>query len=251
MTMAATTDNQLRARRKRHFWDNLIIPLAVGLILAVSTYLIPKILEAGKRLSYTAEKPTDYLSQRLEGVTIQVNGVPTASLFVTKVKLWNSGSVALKDLGVLVVFNTQDQKFKVLNIAHATKPEREFGSVTQSSPDGTSTRLVYALLNRNDEDTISFLTNESVEPTIYAKAEDLKLVQVTPTRNDKLWGISVLVSGLIGILASFLSALFTAVAKRREAKMWDSFSSLTATTAEVKTKMLEAFGPDAKSKSPK
>jgi hypothetical protein len=57
-----------------------------------------------------------------------------------------------------------------------------------------------------DEDT-TFLTNESIQPTIHAKAENLRLVEVVPTSpaqtNKFLW------VGAIGVLGSLLGALFT------------------------------------------
>lgn len=232
----APSDDEAGAASKRRFWDNLLIPLIVGLILAFATYLIPRVLEAGRRLSYTTEKPTGYLSEHLQGVTIQVNGTVTTDLFVTKVRLWNSGSVALKDLGVLFVFNTADQNFKILSVAHATKPEREFGQITQTNPDDRSTRFVYSLLNRNDEDTVSFLTNQSAEPTIYAKAEDLKLVQVAPGRGDRLLRFSSALAGAIAVLASLLSSLFSAVARKRQLVR---LRDLQSRTAELKARMAE------------
>lgn len=191
----------------RRFWDLLVIPVIVGLILAVAAFFLPRILEGGKRLSYTSEKPTDYSSQRLDGVTIQVNGVPTTNLFVTKVRLWNSGSVALKDVGVLFRFKPPDQNFKILTFAHTTRPELEFGDIKPTKSDDNSAKFVYALLNPNDEDIVSFLTNESIEPTVHAKAEDLRVVQVlatSPAQKSKfLW------VGAIGVVASLLGALFT------------------------------------------
>ena len=210
----------------RRFWDLLVIPVIVGLILAVAAFLLPKILEGGKRLSYTSEKPTDYLSQRLDGVTIQVNGVPTTNLFVTKVRLWNSGSVALKDVGVLFLFKSPDQNFKILTFAHTTKPELEFGDIRPTKSDDNSAKFVYSLLNPNDEDIVSFLTNESIEPTVHAKAEDLKVVQVLPTnpaqKNKFLW------VGGIGVVASLLGALFTFWRERN--------------TLEMRVKRLNAIG---------
>jgi hypothetical protein len=223
------------AAKRRRFFDLFVIPLVVGLILALASFLIPRILEAGKRLSYVVDKPTDYLSQRLQGVTIQVNGVPTANVFLTKVRLWNSGGVALKDVGVLVEFDAPDQAFRILNVAHTTKPEREFGSIAQANPDANSTRFTYSLLNRGDEDTISFLTNESAEPKIYAKAEDLKVLQATLNRRALL-GTSVdisLIVGLIGLLASVLSVIISAVKTRQELKgVWVRRNAVASKLAE-------------------
>jgi hypothetical protein len=239
---AASASNE----SKRRFWDVLTIPLLVGLILALAAYFIPRVLESGKRLSYTVEKPTDYLSERLQGVTIQVNGIPTTNLFVTKVRVWNSGSVALKDLGVLFEFNSQDQNFKILNVAHNTKPSREFGSIAQTDVDDKSVRFIYSLLNRSDEDTLSFLTNESVEPKIYAKAEDLKVVPVAPSTkaSSSYWDISAAFLGLIGALASFVSTWLASVfeRKRETTKMVGSLKEVAAKAIEVQeelTKTLE------------
>jgi hypothetical protein len=213
---------KLPAVRTRRVWELLIIPLVVGIILAVVTFVIPRILEVGKRLSYSIDKPTDYLSERLQGVTIQVNGFPTSNLFVVKVRIWNSGSAALKDVSVLFDFDTADHNFRILNVAHATKPEREFGSITQANPDINSTRLTYSLLNRGDEDTISFLTNESVEPKIYAKAEDMRIkraafnLRVSPLAATLI----SLVVGLIGLAGSLLGFLLSAAKERQMKNEW-------------------------------
>ena len=45
--MADATDPSPAPRSR--FWDGLIIPAVVGLTLALGGYVIPKILEAGKR----------------------------------------------------------------------------------------------------------------------------------------------------------------------------------------------------------
>lgn len=211
----------------KRFWDGFIIPIVVGLVLALVAYAIPKVAKTGKRLSYTIEKPTNYISEQLQGVTIQVNGTPTTDLFVTKVRLWNSGGSALKDLPVLLYFDTTDANFKILNIAHATRPEREFGSIANSRPDDKSARFVYDLLNRNDEDTISFLTNESAQPTLYAKTEDLNTELVSPNpRAYSSW--FTLLAGIIGVAASLLSTFLSWVRTNRIAALRDKLDTIAS-----------------------
>jgi hypothetical protein len=207
----------------RSLWETFTTPLLVGLILAVATYAIPRIFEAGKRLSFSVEKPTNYLSHRLQGVTVQVNGVPTSDLFVENVRVWNSGSIALKNVGVAFVFNTSDPNFKMLNVSHSTKPEREFGEITQTTPDDRSWKFAYSLLNRKDEDVISFLTNEAVIPSVFCKAEDLIVTQVSPNREEttgRPFGMSMLIwTAILGFVASLLSISVTVIRQRHHAEV--------------------------------
>lgn len=55
--------------------DILLIPLIVGLLVALFTFLLPKLIEKGKEISYTIEGPTSYVNQQAAGaVTITVRG---------------------------------------------------------------------------------------------------------------------------------------------------------------------------------
>jgi hypothetical protein len=239
-----TVDPNVEMRRR--FWDILVIPLFVGLLLAVAAYFAPRVFEAGKQLSYTVEKPSDYLSERLQGVTIQVNGTPTSSLFVTKVRIWNSGSVALKDVSILFEFDPADQTFRILNVAHATKPEREFGNIAEASPDVNSARFTYSLLNRGDEDTVSFLTNESVQPKIYAKAEDLSLLEAAAPHRATPIRVSLLI-GLVGLLASVLSMVVSSLrAQERLTQLLFTLHEARTAVAKTREAAEKAFGNKVK-----
>jgi hypothetical protein len=190
--------------------DFLLIPLVVGLIIAVFIFGLPKIFEKGKQLSYEIDGPTTYLDKRSIGnVPVTVDGVPISILFSYKVRLWNSGDQPLKNLPVLVLFETELSGFKIFSVRHETQPPHEFGNIKQLYIDQKSKKLIFDLLNPEDQDTISLLTNNSVPLKLYAKLEGLKVIEVKlekPEKATKWWGIA---STFLAIIASLLTVFLS------------------------------------------
>jgi len=218
--------------------ETLLIPIVVGIVIALVTYLVPKTLEKGKRLSYTIDGPTTYITRQLQGVVVTVNGTTMPALFLTRVKIWNSGSESLPNLPVMIYYPSQDKDFKILSLAHETQPEREFGKIAEATPDFQSKEFTYQLLNPNDSDTIILLTNDSVQPSLYSKAEGLKtrLVKSEQRANSPLWTVG---AGLLGLLASFGSLLFSYYAdKRRFAERWLELARQREELAKERTRLL-------------
>jgi hypothetical protein len=167
--------------------DILIIPLIIGLLVALFTYVLPKLLDKGKELSYTIDGPTSYVNQQAVGnITITVNGVATSNLFAYRVRVWNTGGTALKDIGIRYGFSPKRQDFQILNASHETNPKFEFGKIEEAGSDSNSKRFVYELLNVGDEDTVTFLVNDDAPLSLYAKAEGMKLTQVTQKQPTQL-----------------------------------------------------------------
>jgi len=69
--------------------DLLIIPLIVGLIVAVVTFVLPKIFEPRKELSYTIDAPIKHIDPdkkpTIGSLKIEINGMSTSSLFCLSV----------------------------------------------------------------------------------------------------------------------------------------------------------------------
>lgn len=187
--------------------DILLIPLIVGLVVAFFTYVLPKWLEKGMEISYSIDGPTSYVNQHALGnVTIQVNGVSTPRLFAYKVRLWNSGGHALKDLPVRFTFDPQNDTFQVFNVSHETNPRFEFGKIEEQGSDKHSKRFVYELLNPDDEDVVTLLTSDDSPLNLNSKAEGLRVTKVA-TRQPTLW------IGLIGSVLAAISSLFSLALK--------------------------------------
>jgi len=197
-------DNKSRWTR-----DILLIPLIVGLFIALFTYLLPRFFDKGKEISYTIEGPTSYVNQQAAGaVTITVNGVTTPSLFAYKVRLWNSGSSPIKGLPVRFSFNPGGSGLQVFNVVHDTNPKVEFGKVEESGSDQNSKRFVYELLNPEDEDIITFLINTDAPLTINTKSEGLRVTNIAPNQPGN-WSRILQIGVVLIALASFLASTFT------------------------------------------
>jgi hypothetical protein len=193
---------------KKSNWgrDILHISLIVAILAALFTYLLPKVLEKGKELSYHIDGPTSYISPQATGnIMVTVNGVSTPRLFAYKVRLWSTGGIFLKDVPVRFSFIPKDQGFQILSVTHDTSPKAEFGKIEESGSDETSKRYVYELLNPKDEDTVTFLTNQDADLNVFAKSEGLKVIQITPNEPTNWASIFVILASGIGVLSSFIS----------------------------------------------
>lgn len=199
--------------------DIFLIPLVIGVVVAVVTYLLPKFFDTEKRLSYTIDGPTAYVNPTASGVVkIAVNGVETTNIFGYKLRIWNSGSLPLMALPVRFVFEPVSSNFHIFNVTHDTIPKRDFGRIEESGSDASSKRFVYELLNPNDEDTLMFVTDVGAPLSVFAKAEGLKTKLVnpeSPTMKALLFSMQV-VAVLTSIVSSVLTLLMLQAAIRRK-----------------------------------
>ncbi len=194
---------------KSKSWLTLfIIPVVIGLIIALFTFVVPKVFEKGKKLSYSVDGPAAYLDKNsLGNVKVVVNDVSTANLFGYKVRLWNSGGVPLKNLPILFNFSQNRPDLVFFSVTHSTKPSLEFGAIREEGSDDHSKRFVYELLNPGDEDVVTFLLNDSPKLQIYSKSEGLRLDWVRPSERGPEFLLSA-VGVVTGMIASFLSLIF-------------------------------------------
>ncbi len=199
--------------------DLLLVPVIVGLVIAVFTYVLPKLLAEAKQISYTVEEPVAYLDKTSIGsAVVKVNDVPVPEVFAVRVRVWNSGDVALKDLAVRFDFSSSDKDFRILSANHNTQPAREFGSINEQGSEGLSKRYVYQLLNAKDEDTIVFLTTAKADLKVFSKAEGLSVKSVPAGKEREFkWYHAVLGAMIASLLSSIVEVLFK-LARRKWGK---------------------------------
>lgn len=193
----------------RRWLELIVIPLFVGLIIAIFSVVIPWLFEKDMELSYTIDGPVAYLDQKgiIGTVKVEINDVLTTFLSTYKVRLWNSGDLPLKNVPVRLMFNTKQKQFRIFSVKHETKPKYEFGKINEEDSDRWSKRFVYELLNPKDEDAITFLTNSSAGLKFYAKAEGLTIKYVKPTEEKGVFGLPLPIIVILTIVAALISLL--------------------------------------------
>lgn len=195
--------------------DILVIPLIVGLLVAVGTYFLPKLFEKAKKLTYSIEGPTPYVNTTaLPGVSINLNGVQVSSLYGYRIRLWNSGGASITKLPVQCRFSPTSADFKILNVKHETIPKQEFGKIDEEGSDDVSKRFVYELLNPNDEDTITLVTNQEVPLAFFSKAEGLQVDQQKTEEPLGFKSYATTIIALISVLSSLLTIIFRQLGER-------------------------------------
>jgi hypothetical protein len=198
--------------------DLLVVPLIVGLVIAVFAYVLPKFFTESRQISYAVEEPVAYLDKSSIGsAVIKVNDAAVPEVFAARVRVWNSGSLPLKDLPIRFEFSAADKDFRVLSVSHNTKPSKEFGAITEQGSDAVSRRFIYALLNQEDEDSIVFLTSAKSDVKVFSKAEGLSVKAVqTEKRGEFKWYYAVVGAMLASLLSSFVEAIYKGWRERRK-----------------------------------
>jgi hypothetical protein len=187
----------------------LFIPLLVGILVAFFTFLVPKLFENKNELSYSLDGPTTYIDPNtVSGIKVEIEGVPSSSLVAYRVRVWNSGSSPLKNVPVLFAFKPSDSTFKIFSITHSTNPQLEFGKITKDSIDFSARRFHFELLNPGDEDTVTFLTNQTPPISLFAKAEGLTVNFVKPRESTSWLQIIIVVVAAISSLLSIAVSMF-------------------------------------------
>ena len=157
----------------------LVIPLVVGLAIAVFTFLLPKLFADAKELSYTVEGPLELLDDRVAGdVSIEVDGVPVLALVTYKARVWNSGDVTIDNIAVRLTFTPPDPAFRVLNIHHRTTPPAEVPWRKSFTEDPHSQRFVYEFLNPGNQDEVTVLANLALTMSLVANPPGVAVREV-------------------------------------------------------------------------
>lgn len=206
--------------KSRVFFELFLVPIIVGIIVAIFSFGLPRLFKESKELSYTSEEPIAYLTvEQIGDLDVQINRIQTYDLYAHKIRIWNSGDLPLNNLKVRVVFDTKRKDFKIFHISHATTPKYEFGEINEEVIDDHSRRISYELLNKTDEDNITILTNMAAQVKVYGKLERLKLKYVEPSAEFLRIGKDSLFVPLLSIAAALLGLLLRlAFAWRAERK---------------------------------
>jgi len=163
---------------KEQIRDLLVIPILVGAVTVILTFVLPKIIEKGKQISYEIEGPTAYLDSEMEKINeieISVNGHNVSNIFLLRLSIINSGDIPLKDIPVRLVFNDDGNDFQILSVNHQTSPQYEFGEINEDYIGSNSLRFTFSLLNPNDEDIITMIVNKNASFDLFSKAEGVKV----------------------------------------------------------------------------
>jgi len=176
---------------KELFIYPILIMILTGLVIQLILPIYFK--KEDKRLNYKEDKRLEY---KIEGPT-KITYDPKAGqpefkceinkkdyLFVYDILIKNTGDSVIKNLPILYIFDDASKQFKILSVTQTTEPAYEFGKVQLLSSNYNSRKYVYDLINKGDEILITFLTSEYSQPSVYAKAPDLKFVKETGETKD-------------------------------------------------------------------
>jgi hypothetical protein len=192
--------------------DFLLLPLIVGLIVALVTFGLPRILGDKLELSYEIDGPTRYLSDpAVRSMEVSVNGTPVEDIVSYRVKIWNSGGSPIRGLPVRIVLKGEESEISILAVSHNTTPAYEFGEILPLESASNSRRFKYELLNDGDQDIVTLIADVAVPVDVYAKAEGLKLVRVDP---EQALTIDELIQGPAIAIVSAIAALLTLLLQR-------------------------------------
>lgn len=192
------------------FWvrNVVIVPLVIGLITAAFGYWLPKFFAESKQVSYSIEEAVPYLDKNSIGkAVIKVNDILVPEVFVVRVRIWNSGSLPLKNLGVLFEFDQVEEGFRILSTSHDTSPSKEFGAIAETSQSVRSRRFEYGLLNPGDSDSVVFLTTANGNVNVFSKSEGLLLKAVPVESRGFRWYDAALVAMLASIASTLVELL--------------------------------------------
>ncbi len=191
--------------------DIFLIPLIVGLIVAIFQFGFPKLSEKNFELSYSAEEPKLVLdTDKMGYVKVKINDIETNLLYSQSIKFWNSGGIPIKSLPIRYVYdygNISGPGFNNEFDTHNTKPEYEFGNITLIEDTPGSKKYLYDLLNPGDEFIITFYTNTKIPIKAYAKAEGLNVKKIEPPKEEaRPYWLSIF-AFIIGFSVAILESL--------------------------------------------
>jgi hypothetical protein len=187
-----------------------IIPLVVGLIVAIIQFGLPYLFKESKELTYKISDPINYLDPEKTGkLDIKINGIASPYLFLNQFTIENTGQIPLKEIAVMLNFLTTDTLFRIYNYSFETQPKLEFGDIKTEIANRYA-KFSFALINPGDKVHINILTNNIASSEVFSKSEGMKLKQAEEgkPRNEKA-------SFLLTFFASILSTIlaFFAIGK--------------------------------------
>jgi len=181
----------------------LAIPVVLTLISVVAEYLLPRILEEDRELSYSIDRPISDLYPDRHPDSINT---------LLRVTFWNSGDEDLEIVPVRIVFQNPDSSFRIVEYTNRTIPEYEFGERGEERPDSLSLRLTYGNLNRGNRDSVFIVYRGEAMPEVFVNVKDLDVKRVKNTDDADSQSILkvpyfVVATALISVLSVALSLL--------------------------------------------
>ena len=192
--------------------DILLIPIIVGIVIAILSYGLPKFLERGKQITYEIEGPITYIdsnSQEIGNIQIKVNDKEISSIFLYRISIKNNGDLPIKDLPIRFVFDSINQDFEIIAVNHTTNPSYEFGEIIEERIGNNSIRFTYALINPKDEDVVTLVVNKSPSLDVFAKAEGLRVKRI----ENKFWSQLDNLSAAMSVIGFLISVLTIGIKK--------------------------------------
>lgn len=206
-------------------FDLLKYPLIVGIIIATFQFLIPRIIKDSKQLTYIIEGPITYIDKNNTGdLSIFIDSMKTDLLCAYNVQIFNTGNLSIKQQPIRFVFENAPKNFKIFSTTIKTRPDKEFGNITEEKTDSISKRFVYELINPNDTIILTFLTNNYAHLSLYAKSENLKFKNKSPEKSSSWLNLIALIGAII---ASFLTLILKLLDEKFIKKLKNVFTYST------------------------
>lgn len=188
----------------KKIYKYLLIPLIVGLIIAIIQFGLPYFFGDKKELTYTIFEPITYFDKNSVGeLNIVIDGIESNALFSNQIILENTGQIPLKNIPITIHFSAQDTLFKIYNYTIQTQPPVEFGNI-EKNLRSTDLSLKVELINPKDKIFVNVLTNSKCESNVYAKSEGMILSKAETQEGKKENNFSF----WLALFASVISTIF-------------------------------------------
>jgi hypothetical protein len=216
---------------KPWFWA-LAGTIIGGIIVAIVSYAVEgPIKELGKRppkrLSYAITEVTNIYQRPADTnlyvqVLMDTNHIPVESLWGYRVRVWNSGTEALKDLNVEFQLST-NSSFYCLAERHNPQPPDQVGEIKSlpSHPNQVKTNH-YQLLNPEHSDEVFFVGNMPTDLKVAARAEGLQIKKeiIEPKGANRRWWLSTIIPAIFAtIFIMMCNAVIELFKSRRNTKI--------------------------------
>jgi hypothetical protein len=194
----------------KNIYRLFLIPLFVGLIIAIIQFGLPYFFKEKKELTYKIIEPISYFDpSKVSELEIIINGAQSKSLVSNQFNIENSGQIPLKDIRFRINFLAQDTLFKIYSYSYETQPKFEFGPIKPKLLNG-NLQLTFDLLNPGDKIFINVLTNSKVNTEVYSKSEGMILNRATDDKDsskdkERLSFILAILGSILSTLLAFLT----------------------------------------------
>jgi len=190
----------------KNFSKLFLIPIAVGLIIAIFQYILPLINQEKKELSYRLDSSISLIDQeKTNGISIRINGEENKSIYFNRIEFVNSGQIPLKQIPIKIRLSNIDTNLKIYKRIITTEPKLEFGRIIDSVT-ANSISMFVDLINPKDKITLDILTNRKPEIEVYSKSEGMsfKKLEAEKKDNNKLEFWFALTGSILSTILAFI-----------------------------------------------